>query len=282
MQLHANAKTTPKMRDLIVRRVSDQDWTYREAAEAAGVSVRTVAKWVAPVSGPRRRPASRMTARGRIATRARRPPRTIGAIIRSAAPGLAGLADRPTRGSPAIHGLRDSPRVGLGRAAVPTPPPQRYEWPHAGDLLHLDIKPLGRFGAIGHRIHGDRRRVARGAGWKDVHVAIDDATRRGLCGGLARLSAATPRRPFWRARSPGLPRHGIPIRRVMSDNGSGYVSRAFRAPVRRWPSATCGRGPIPRAPTARRSALFKRSSASGRTCAPIARRRDEPPRCLVG
>lgn len=69
-------------------------------------------------------------------------------------------------------------RLGLNRR--PTAPPipvQRYEWPCPGDLLHVDIKPLGRIGQVGHRIHGDRRRATRGIGWEYVHVAIDDHSR---------------------------------------------------------------------------------------------------------
>jgi hypothetical protein len=69
-------------------------------------------------------------------------------------------------------------RLGLNR--IPTAPPmpvQRYEWPCPGDLLHVDIKPLGRIGQVGHRIHGDRRRGTPGIGWEYVHVAIDDHSR---------------------------------------------------------------------------------------------------------
>jgi transposase InsO family protein len=122
-------------------------------------------------------------------------------------------------------------RLGLGRLTVPTPPPQRYEWPCAGDLLHLDIKPLGRFQAIGHRMHGNRRLRSRGAGWEYVHVAIDDATRVAFIEVLpSQRGEATAdflaRAVVWFAQ------HGVQIRRVMSDNGSGYVSRAFRRACR--------------------------------------------------
>ncbi len=69
-------------------------------------------------------------------------------------------------------------RLGLNRPApAPTVPVQRYEWPATGDLLHVDIKPLGRIGQIGHRIHGDRRRASPGIGWEYVHVAVDDHSR---------------------------------------------------------------------------------------------------------
>ena len=156
MQLHANAKTTPKMRDLIVRRVVKQNWTYREAAEAAGVSMRTVAKWVARFrrggqpgfvdgsSRPHRHPTST-------------PVGTISAIVRLRHLGLPAWQIARRVGRPRSTVSVILRRMGLGRLTVPSPPPQRYEWPHAGDLLHLDIKPLNRFHAIGHRIHaGDR------------------------------------------------------------------------------------------------------------------------------
>ncbi len=226
MQLHANAKTTPKMRDLIVRRVVHQDWTYRAAAVGAGVSVRTVAKWVARFRGqgtpgfadrssrPRRQPTAT-------------PARTISAIIRLRQVGLPAWQIARRVGCPRSTVSVILRRVGLGRLTVPTPPPQRYEWPHAGDLLHLDIKPLGRFGVIGHRIHGNRRVRSRGAGWEYVHVAIDDATRVAFVEVLPKQNGDATADFLARAIA-WFARQGIQIRRVMSDNGSGYVSRAFR------------------------------------------------------
>ena len=226
MQLHANAKTTPKMRDLIVRRVVSQDWTYREAAEAAGVSVRTVAKWVARFresGGPGFADGSSRPRHHPTAT----PVRTIGAIVRLRHLGLPAwqIARRVGRPRSTVSVILQ--RVGLGRLSVPTPPPQRYEWPHAGDLLHLDIKPLGRFQAIGHRIHGNRQVRSRGAGWEYVHVAIDDATRVAFVEVLPKQNGDATADFLARAIA-WFARHRIPIRRVMSDNGSGYVSRAFR------------------------------------------------------
>jgi transposase InsO family protein len=119
-------------------------------------------------------------------------------------------------------------RLGVNRpAAAPPVPVQRYEWPTAGDLLHLDIKPLGRIDGIGHRIHGDRRHRVRGIGWEYVHVAVDDHSRVAyvevLADQLGATCAAFLRRAvvWWATRR-------VSVRRVMSDNGSGYVSRAFR------------------------------------------------------
>jgi transposase InsO family protein len=226
MQLHANAKTTPKARALLVERVVTHAWTYRQAAEAAGVSVRTVAKWV------HRFRLTGATGLGDHSSRPWRhpratPARTISAIIRLRQLGLpawqiARHVHRPRSTVSVI--LR---RVGLGRLHVPTPPPQRYEWPHAGDLLHLDIKPLGRFRMIGHRVHGDRRVRSRRAGWEYVHVAVDDATRIAFVEVRPTQGGDTTADVLARAIA-WFAQHGIQIRRVMSDNGSGYRSRAFQ------------------------------------------------------
>jgi len=96
-------------------------------------------------------------------------------------------------------------RMGLNRPpAAPPVPVQRYEWPTPGDLLHVDIKPLGRIDGIGHRIHGDRRRRTRGSGWEYVHVAIDDHSRVSYVEVLAdQLGANVP--PSSSGPSPGLP-----------------------------------------------------------------------------
>ena len=97
-----------------------------------------------------------------------------------------------------------------------------------GDLVHVDIKTLGVIAGVGHRIHGDRQRRTRGVGWEYVHVAIDDHSRVAyvevLPDQLAPTCAAFLRRTLaWFAA------RGVVVRRVMSDNGNGYISRIFRA-----------------------------------------------------
>jgi transposase InsO family protein len=118
-------------------------------------------------------------------------------------------------------------RLGLNhRPAAPAVPVQRYEWPAGGDLLHVDIKPLGCFRQPGHRVHGDRRRASPQAGWEYVHVAVDDHSRLAYVEvrrdqhGIT-CAAFLQRAVAWFAR-----RHVV-VRRVLSDNGSGYVSRVF-------------------------------------------------------
>src|SRR5262249_15667076 len=120
-------------------------------------------------------------------------------------------------------------RLGLNRR--PSAPPvrvQRYEWPAAGDLLHVDIKALARIAPIGHRIHGDRRTRVRGIGWEYVHVAVDDHSRVSYVEVLADQLGATCAAFRQRALT-WFAARGVTVRRVMSDNGSGYRSRAFAA-----------------------------------------------------
>ena len=226
MQLHANAKTTPNARALLVQRVIRQSWTQRQAAAAAGVSVRTVAKWV-----------QRFRAEGTEGFRDRRArphrwpsataPRTISAIIRLRHVGLPAWQIARRVGRPRSTVSVILRRVGLGRLSEPQPPVLRYEWPHAGDLLHLDIKPLGRIRGVGHRIHGNRQIRHRGAGWEYVHVAIDDATRVAFVEVLPRQCGHSTAGFLARAVA-WFGQLGVRIHRVMSDNGSGYVARAFR------------------------------------------------------
>lgn len=229
MKLHRNAKSTPTSRLLLVRRVLFEGWSYAAAAEGFAVSIRTVAKWV------RRFKEGGVAALEDASSRPGPPPHQTSpgavALIRilreqhglpAWAIGRAVRIPRSTVGA----WLR---RLGLNRLPAPPPiPVQRYEWPCPGDLLHVDIKPLGRIGQVGHRIHGDRRRATRGIGWEYVHVAIDDHSRVAYVEVLADQLGTTCAAFLHRAVA-WLQARGIRTRRVMSDNGSGYVSRAWRA-----------------------------------------------------
>ena len=126
-------------------------------------------------------------------------------------------------------------RAGLNRVALlePPEPVQRYEWPHAGDLLHVDLKRLGRIAGIGHRIHGDRRARARGVGWEFLHVAIDDATRLAYVEVLA-ADTGRPVLAFSAVRSAGIAAAGIRVRRLLTDNGMAYRAHVFAGVCRRW------------------------------------------------
>ena len=227
MNIHKNARTTPQSRGEIVHRVMEQGQPVRRVAAAFGISERTVRKWVA-----RARQAAGL-ADG--ASRPHRSPRQIPGELRE-------LIDRLRRqrwtGAQIAHALAVSPATvarylrqrGLARlrSLEPPAPVVRYEYAQPGELVHLDIKKLGRIGRVGHRITGDRRQQVRGIGWEFVHVAVDDATRLAYVEVLADEQAVTCVRFFWRALA-WFRRHGIRVRRLMTDNGSGYRAHVFTA-----------------------------------------------------
>ena len=231
MRVHRNAKTTPRMRQLIVTRVH-QGWTYARLAAALGISVRTVAKWMA-----RSRQSSELTDRP---SRPHRHPRRTAAVLEAAIVALRRRRLTAWQISAALELPRSTvtrvlARVGLNRVALlePAPPVQRYEWPHVGDLLHLDLKRLGRVVGIGHRIHGDRRRRARKAGWEYLHVAIDDATRLTYAEVLTADDAPTCA-AFLQRTLAWFRRRGVTIRRLLTDNALAYKAGVFAAICRRW------------------------------------------------
>ncbi len=121
-------------------------------------------------------------------------------------------------------------RIGLGKLSrlEPPEPPNRYQRRHAGELIHIDVKKLGRIErGAGHRVTGNRGpgQRARGAGWEYVHVCIDDATRLAYVEVLADEKATTAIGFLHRAIA-FYRRHGITAQRVMTDNGPAYVSMA--------------------------------------------------------
>jgi transposase InsO family protein len=227
VKLHRNAKTTPTMRALIVQRIRQEQWPPTEAAAAAGVSVRTTYKWL------RRH---RLGGRPALEDASSRPhhlprrtlPETVAAIVaarheRRTAWGIATQLHVPRSTVAAVL-----VRVGLNRLARLTPPPpaQRYERTRPGELVHLDIKPLGRILRVGHRIH-PHQRSSVGAGWEYVHVAVDDYSRAAYVEVLPDQTGATTA-AFLRRTRGWFARRGITVARVLTDNGSGYISRRFR------------------------------------------------------
>ena len=224
MKLHSNAKTCPRSRSLLVTRVLSHGWSRREAAEAAGVSERTASKWLARyrLEGeaslldrswrPRRSPSQ--TSRERVAV--------IAALrrLRMTAAEIAEALLMPPSTVSALLG-----RIGLGRRSPlePPKPPNRYERLRAGELLHIDVKPLARIAAAGHRVTGNRTRPARGAGYEYVHVCVDDATR------LAYVEVLEDQRArsavgFLRRAVLHFAAYGITVEGVLTDNGSAYRS----------------------------------------------------------
>ena len=225
MNIHRNARLTLTRREELVRRVLAGE-PAKAVASALGVSVRTVYKWLS-----RHRKGEGLmdrSSRPRHSPTALRP-EILERVVELRHKRLTGSRIAARIGLPEAQVYRALRRLALNRLKrldIPLPP-RRYQWENPGDLLHIDIKKLGRFAQAGHRVHGDRRRATRGAGWEFVHVCIDDASRVAFAEILgnerqesvvAFLSSALG---FYKSL-------GITVRRVMTDNGSGYVSRAFR------------------------------------------------------
>jgi transposase InsO family protein len=233
MKLHANAALSLKKRLLLARRVVEQGWSLGSAAAAAEVSERTAGKWVARYraeghvglldrSSAPRTVANRTTAERVEAIAALRRLRFTGAQIAE----LLGMPETT------VSGILT--RIGLGRLGrLGLEPAVRYERRRPGELLHIDIKKLGRIErGAGHRITGRKhynpRRGPRGAerrtvGWEFVHVCVDDATRLAYAEVLENEKATTAV-AFLRRAVAFYRRHGIAVERVMTDNGSAYRS----------------------------------------------------------
>ncbi len=223
MLLHGNAKLTPFARELMCRRVDDEGWTIGEAAEAAGCSERTCYRWLA-----RWRVGQQMT--DRSSAPHRRPTRTAPRLEQSIER-LRRLRWTSTKIA-ATLGLAVSTvcavlkRLGLNRLwkLGPPEPPNRYCRRHAGELVHVDVKKLGRFQRPGHRVRGrGPQRRNSGAGWEAVHVCIDDATRLAYVEVLPDERAVTTIAFFERAVA-WFAICGVRVKQVMSDNGSPYRS----------------------------------------------------------
>jgi transposase InsO family protein len=234
MKIHANAKTCVNSRRLLVRRIEEDNWSLMEAAAAAGISDRSAAKWLArwrtegeaglrdrssaPRRIPHRTPPDRVEAIGKL----RRLRLTAAEIAEALSMALSTVS--------AV--LR---RIGLGKLSrlEPLEPPNRYERSRAGELVHVDIKKLGRISGVGHRISGSRksqkkhRREGRrtGAlGWEYVHVCVDDATRLAYVEVLADEKGPTAA-GFLRRAVSWFASMGVTVERVLSDNGACYVSK---------------------------------------------------------
>ena len=231
MNIHNNARLTPRGREVLVRRILG-GLRVEEAAQACGVSVRTAYKWLA----------------------------------RFRSEGLGGLLDRTSRPRQCPHQTSDQiqariialrqerltyrqisqltsvsistvarvlRRAGLNRLSAldPAQPPNRYVYDHPGELLHLDVKKLGRFKRPGHRVTGNRS-MSGGSGWEFVHVAIDDASRVAFATiepdekGISACRSLVAAVRYYR----GL---GVRVQAVLTDNGACYKSRRFRRTCQR-------------------------------------------------
>jgi len=235
MNHHANERTCPYSRKLLVERVLVENWSYAEASAAAGVSTRTVAKWVARAragepmtnrsSAPRRRPTQI-------------PKLTIEAIEKLRRLRMTAAEIAEVLGMALSTVSRWLKRIGLGKRSrlEPPEPPNRYERSRPGELIHVDVKKLGRIQAgAGKRIAGRRHytptRTDRAGhrrktiGWEFVHVCVDDATRLAYAEVLPDEKGPTAA-GFLRRAAAWFASLGVTVEAVMSDNGSCYVSRA--------------------------------------------------------
>jgi transposase InsO family protein len=242
MRLHRNHRTCPHSRRLLCRRVLEQGWTLARAAEAAGCSVRTAAKWLA------RFRAGDLVLEDRSSRPRRSPNRLPSALVeaiealrrlRMTAAEIAEILALPL--STVSLWLR---RIGLGKRSrlEPAEPPNRYERRRPGELVHVDIKQLGRISlrGAGHRMLGHRRsqynrrvkgRVIRTTGFEYLHVMIDDHSRLAYAEVLDDLSAACAAAFLHRALA-WFAARGIRIEAVMSDNGAAYKSHLYARTLR--------------------------------------------------
>ena len=236
MKLHGNARLSVKGRELLIARIVVAGWSVSAAAEAAGISDRTARKWLARyrAEGPSglldrsSAPtvvANRTDERRIEAIAALRRLRLTGAEIAA----LLGMALSTVSGILTRSGMGKLGRLGLE-------PAQRYERARPGELIHIDVKKLGRIqGGAGKRVRGGtrqhynpRRRDAAGVdrhtvGWEFVHIAIDDATRLAYVEVLADEKATTAV-GFLRRAVEHYARHGIAVERLITDNGAPYRS----------------------------------------------------------
>jgi len=233
MNVHKNARLTAFGRERFVKQVSERVLTPAAASAAAGVSVRTIYKWLsrfrnegaAGLCDRRSRPkrvrcalSLRQRQAIELMRRERRPYREIAKRVQA----------------PLSTVARELRRVGLHRLEVldPKPPVQRYEHQHPGDLVHLDIKRLSRFWRPGHRVHGDRKLESPGAGYQFLHIAIDDHARVAYGELFPNEGQLSVSRFLARVVS-YYRRLGVRIARILTDNGPGYRSKHFARACRR-------------------------------------------------
>lgn len=234
MDIHKNARLTPHGRERMVKMVLGGQ-TPKATGEATGVCPRTVRKWVRRYEREGLAGLQDLSSRPHRLYRPTPQPviEQVEALRRQRLTGKAIAADVGVSPATVSRILR---RLGLNKlnALEPAEPVRRYERQHPGELIHIDIKKLGRFDRIGHRITGDRtgQSRARGIGWEFVHVCIDDNSRVAFA-----QIRPTERKEcaiaFLKAAVAYYQRLGVTVQRVMTDNGSCYVSKAFRKACKR-------------------------------------------------
>lgn len=230
MQLHANARLTPAARRLLVQRVRHEAWGVTEAAEAAGVSRQTAYKWLARYDTEGESGLEDRSSRPRRIPR-RTPRRVIDRMVRLRRRKKAGWEIAAAVGVSTATVSRHLKAEGVGRLwriEEAENPPQRYEHAYPGSLFHIDAKKFGKIRGVGHAIHGDRRKRARGVGWEVVFVCVDDYTRLAYAEVFPSENAVYATR-FLRRALRWFESLGIRCERLLSDNAKCYGSTAFTA-----------------------------------------------------
>ena len=230
MNIHKNARSCPASRELLCRRVCEQGWSVHEASAAAGISDRRGREWVRrwranePMTDRSSRPRAIETTdeptRERILS-LRREWRTVRQIALALGVGASTVA-------------RVCRAAGLSRLRhLEAPPaPVRYEREQPGELLHVDIKRLGRFDRVGHRITRKRSFGSKKQGFEFVYVATDDYTRLSYVDILADERSETAS-TFLNRAVDWFAQQKVKVERVMTDNGSAFLAKEF--------AATCAR-----------------------------------------
>lgn len=228
MKLHGNARSCPASRRLMCERI-DEGWTVEDAADAAGLSERSAYRWLARWRAGDEELGDRSSAPRRVANRT---PKAVQDTIerlrrlRMTSTAIAGRLEMAVSTVGAVL-----VRLGLARLSrlEPVEPPNRYCRRHAGELIHVDVKKLGRFNRPGHRVTGTRSGTRNyRVGWEFVHVAVDDCTRLAYVEVLDDERGPTTVGFYARALA-WFARHGVHVERIMSDNGPNYRSKIVAA-----------------------------------------------------
>jgi transposase InsO family protein len=229
MDLHGNAALSWSGRRQLARRVVEQGWSLKAAAEAAGVSVRCARKWVGRYRAGDRELLDRSSAPRRVANRTDARRVAVIAKLRRLRMTAAEIAETLRMPLSTVSGILT--RIGLGRLGrLGLEPAIRYERARPGELVHIDVKKLGRIRGVGHRVSGSRasqtktRRTGKLRevhGWEFVHVAVDDYSRLAYAEVLDDETAASAA-GFLRRAVAFYRRYGITVERVLTDNGGCY------------------------------------------------------------
>jgi transposase InsO family protein len=234
MKLHRNAALSWNGRHQLVRRVIEHGWTVTAAAQAAGVSLRCARKWISRYRQEGEAGLQdRSSAPSRVANRTDSGRVDAIVALRRLRFTAAEIAETLEMALSTVSGILT--RQGMGRLGrLGLEPPRRYERSRPGELVHIDVKKLGRIDRPGHRVTGSRRdrRDQGKKGWEYVHVAIDDYSRLAYAEVLEDEKAVTATGFLHRAVA-FYRRHGITVERVLTDNGAAYIATAHAITCRR-------------------------------------------------